>query len=138
MPCKANGLTLAFNLKTGEERWFTLPPEQAVVAAYASEHGDGNTWEYTNKKYPVVTGQYSVACGDWASTLSARTIGYDRDVALITSQVRRWQGRGTCGNRGLCECESSVHIGTQTQFKVCNTCSKRVCKDCARQQCCHE
>ena len=64
-----NGLTLVFNLETGEERWFSLPAKQAVVAAYASDRGDGNTWEYSNKNYPLVCGQYSIACGNWTATI---------------------------------------------------------------------
>ena len=37
------------NLATGQSQLFTCSPREAVIAAYAQERGDWNTWEYPEK-----------------------------------------------------------------------------------------
>jgi len=54
------------NLRTGKEITFIgITPSEAVIAAHAQEHGNWNTWEYTQDKYPVEFGEKSCICGDW-------------------------------------------------------------------------
>jgi hypothetical protein len=56
------------NMRNGSELMFSLEdPWEAVIAAFAWEHGDPNTWDYA-KNYitTVVEGTYFVFCGDWA------------------------------------------------------------------------
>lgn len=56
------------NLSTSEERTYTLPPERAVIAAYAQARGDWNTWTYADKYQHIVThGKRTVSCGDWTA-----------------------------------------------------------------------
>lgn len=57
-----------FNLKTGQYGpvYVGLSPQEAVIAAYAQEHGDYNTWEYFDKyKVLVERGKLTITCGDW-------------------------------------------------------------------------
>ena len=61
-------MTTVYDLRTHD--WsaaYSLPPEEAVVAAYAHDRGDHNTWDY--KKYaPLVRhGRWYVFCGDFAA-----------------------------------------------------------------------
>jgi hypothetical protein len=42
-------MTTVFNLRTYNEQVFSLPPREAVIAAYAQSLGDWNTWEYEQK-----------------------------------------------------------------------------------------
>jgi hypothetical protein len=56
------------NLKTGAELTFVgLCPSEAVIAAYAQEHGDWNTWNYGSHKYKPVFGKVTISCGDWSA-----------------------------------------------------------------------
>lgn len=60
----------AVNLRTGEKRTYIgLTQSEAVIAAYAQEHGDWNTWDYGQHKYQVTWGKSTVACGDWTVKL---------------------------------------------------------------------
>ena len=63
------------NLNTGEYTYFSLPPEQAVIAAYAQSRGDWNTWDYGKYRKYLRYGQYSVACGDFSALLSVKKRG---------------------------------------------------------------
>ena len=50
---------------------YTLPPREAVIAAYAQYgHGDWNTWDYeTQYGHLVVTSCRHVSCGDYCAWL---------------------------------------------------------------------
>lgn len=56
------------DLSTGKKQIFTCSPEEAVIAAYAQSRGDFNTWDY-EKKYSVVRGKQTVACGDFSALI---------------------------------------------------------------------
>jgi hypothetical protein len=61
--------TVVRNLRTGEERHYSLLPRDAVIAAFAqgTEH-DFNTWTYERAYgHRVQHGDRTVACGDWAA-----------------------------------------------------------------------
>jgi len=63
-------MTTVHNLRTGAEQAYSCTPREAVIAAYAQERGDWNTWNYAATYGDMVTtGGYSVACGDWAALL---------------------------------------------------------------------
>jgi hypothetical protein len=60
----------AVNLSTGEERLYTCSPREAVVAAYAQERKDNNTWQYAERyDHLVQQGRWHVFCGDWGVRL---------------------------------------------------------------------
>jgi hypothetical protein len=61
-------MALTRNLRTLEERTYSCPPRQAVMAAYAQERGDWNTWEY-RERYGANVRESSLCfyCGDWAT-----------------------------------------------------------------------
>jgi hypothetical protein len=60
--------TTVYNLANNAEMTFASNATDAVIAAYALEHKDGNTWEY-RKRYGHLLryGSRSVSCGDWAA-----------------------------------------------------------------------
>ena len=60
-------MTQVRNLATGERRSYTLPPEQAVVAAWYQAQGNWNTWEYDYENAPLIEGEHTVACDDWCA-----------------------------------------------------------------------
>lgn len=65
-------VTEVMDLRTGEYvGWWTIPPKEAVIAAYAQfEKEDYNTWLYEERySHMLVRGRYSVACGDYAALL---------------------------------------------------------------------
>lgn len=65
-----SGWVRAFNLSTGEVRWYTCDHREAVRAAYAQERGDWNTWQYAERYDDLVTqGRATVSCGDWTAIL---------------------------------------------------------------------
>jgi hypothetical protein len=55
------------NLETGKTRYYSCPPDVAVIAAHAqTKFRDFSTWDYANKYAGLVrTGVYFVTCGDW-------------------------------------------------------------------------
>ena len=59
------------NLGTGKHVTYSLPPEEAVVAAYEQNRGNFNTWQYAAfADHPKARrGQYSVSCGDFAAII---------------------------------------------------------------------
>lgn len=63
--------TMVVNLSTGEEQLFSLPPEEAVVAAYEQDKGNYNTWRYpiADEHPNFVRGKRSVACGDFTALI---------------------------------------------------------------------
>lgn len=61
-------MTTVRNLATDEERAYSLPPEEAVLAAYAQARGDWATWEYPEKYgHLLIHGEMTVGCGDWCA-----------------------------------------------------------------------
>lgn len=61
-------VTIVRNLATGQVLRYTCPPRQAVVAAYAQEHKDFNTWQYAERyDSRVEEGQYTYLLGNWGS-----------------------------------------------------------------------
>lgn len=61
---------LVRNLRTGEEQTFSCAPQEAVVAAFAQERGDFNTWEYRERYAGVVVfNQATVSAGEWSARL---------------------------------------------------------------------
>lgn len=63
-------MTVVLELGTNEKQLFSCSPEEAVIAAHAQSLKDFNTWDY-QERYgdKVVTGEFSVACGDFAALL---------------------------------------------------------------------
>ena len=63
---KMGCLVTVHNLRTDEEKSYVgLRPVEAVVAAYAQERGDWNTWEYNKYHSQVISGQITFSIGDW-------------------------------------------------------------------------
>jgi len=61
-------LTMVMNLSTEKKIYYSLPAEDAVMAAYAQEEKrDWDTWQY--EKYQPLRryGQCTVSCGDWCA-----------------------------------------------------------------------
>jgi hypothetical protein len=58
----------AFNLLTGQRNTYVgATTREAVIAAYAQERGDWNTWEYEEKYGKLVEqGGFYLFCGNWA------------------------------------------------------------------------
>lgn len=56
-----------FNLATRQELSYWTAPALAVVAAYAQEHGDFNTWDYFKYWDCLEYGPRVVLCGDWTT-----------------------------------------------------------------------
>jgi hypothetical protein len=73
------------NLLTDESKIYTCDPLDAVIAAYAQEHNDWNTWEYFIRyNHLVEVGQRVLFCGDWYTTYS----GLRKDVEARLGIVR--------------------------------------------------
>ena len=54
------------NLATGEQKLYTCPPLDAVIAAHAQSLGDFNTWDYLPKyRDQVETTRLGHYIGDW-------------------------------------------------------------------------
>ena len=62
-------ITTVINLATGEERIYSLPARFAVIAAYEQSKGNNNTWEYPGNHQQLVSGKWTVACGDWCTKI---------------------------------------------------------------------
>jgi hypothetical protein len=63
-------MTTVFNLATGDEAIYSLPPFEAVVAAHEQlTRGNYNTWDYRKPMEHglLKIGKLSVSCGDWAA-----------------------------------------------------------------------
>lgn len=59
--------TRVLNLATGEEQLYTCGAYNAVIAAYAMEHNDFNTWIYNTRYCQLVReGKRTYSCGNWA------------------------------------------------------------------------
>ena len=55
------------NLSTRQELIYTCSPEDAVIAAYAQERGDYNTWQYKERYgHLLEEGKHTFLCGDWS------------------------------------------------------------------------
>ena len=61
-------MALVRNLTTLETKEYTCSPRDAVMAAYAQEKGDFNTWECEQKYGHLVReGRACYGLGDWAT-----------------------------------------------------------------------
>ena len=60
-------MTKVENLYTGEARFYTLPPMEAVRAAWLQARGNFNTWSYGNARVPIEVGKHTIAAGDWCA-----------------------------------------------------------------------
>ena len=61
-------LTVVMSLATGKKQLYILPPRKAVIAAYAQEQNDWNTWGYEERYGRLVElGNHTVLCGDWSA-----------------------------------------------------------------------
>ena len=58
-------MTTIYNLATRETRDYSCDPVRAVVAAYAQERKDWNTWQYTRYWHLVDYTRYHYTIGDW-------------------------------------------------------------------------
>ena len=57
-----------FNLATQERKDYSCTPRQAVIAAFAQEKGDFNTWQYEERYGTrVQEGKHTFLCGDWSA-----------------------------------------------------------------------
>ena len=56
------------DLRNGRKILYSCPPEQAVIAAYAQDNDDFNTWEYDEKYgHLLLRGNEIVSCGDFSA-----------------------------------------------------------------------
>ena len=68
-------ITRVFNLATQQEQTYTCPPDQAVIAAYAQERKDFNTWQYAARYgHMLEEGAHTWLCGDWSALKSEPTL----------------------------------------------------------------
>lgn len=88
-------LTEVVNLWSGARREFPLPPQDAVVTAYAQDHKDYNTHEYAAKYNKLVfVATVTVTCGSWCAYLDSRATPESR-LAKIKEAVEKLGERGT-------------------------------------------
>ena len=88
-------VTEVINLWTEEKREFKLPPQEAVVAAYAQEHGDYDTQGYAEKYNKFVfVATVTVTCGNWSAFLNPQESPEQR-VAKVRAAAARLGERGT-------------------------------------------
>lgn len=61
-------MTVVRNMHTSQELVYSIPPKEAVVAAYNQyQRNNWNTWTYLEGRAPVMEGKYGWSCGDfWA------------------------------------------------------------------------
>jgi hypothetical protein len=61
-------MTTVYNLAGGPEQVFSLPPRDAVIAAYAQARGDWSTWTYSTRYSALVEPTArGFCCGDFAA-----------------------------------------------------------------------
>jgi hypothetical protein len=58
-----------FNMSNNDTRTYVgITPREAVIAAYAQEHSDWNTWDYSKKEFPIEDGAVYICCGHWCAS----------------------------------------------------------------------
>lgn len=65
--------TQVLNLRTGNYQIYSLPPKEAVVAAYAQSLGDWNTWQYAETYEPrefTINSRSYVTLGDMTARVA--------------------------------------------------------------------
>lgn len=88
-------VTEVVNLWSGETREIGLPPQDAVVAAYAQEHGDYDTGGYAEKYNRYVTvATVTVVCGNWSAFTNQHESPEQR-LAKVKAAAARLGERGT-------------------------------------------
>ena len=65
-------LTKVVNLATGQEQFFSIPPREAVLAAYRQSLGDFNTWDYAKHDSIVREANLTVSAGDFTAFKKGR------------------------------------------------------------------
>lgn len=60
-------MTMVFNMSTGIEVFYLLPPVEALYCAVQQfERKNGNTFSYNFDKFKPANGNHSWGAGDWA------------------------------------------------------------------------
>lgn len=64
-------MTRVLNLDTGQEQWFSIFAQQAVIAAYEQSRGNHNTWTYPHEHPQLRFGPSgrTVSCGSFCAML---------------------------------------------------------------------
>jgi hypothetical protein len=92
-------LTEVVNLWTGERREIGQNALDAVVTAYAQDHGNYDTSTYVEKyKKLVVVATVTVTCGDWCAFLNAQDTPEGR-LEKVKAAAARLGERGTIHDR---------------------------------------
>ena len=60
-------MTCVYNLRNGEQLYYMLPPERAVVCAFNQDRGRNNTWTYDFSIYKKSKSGKTVFCGDFTA-----------------------------------------------------------------------
>lgn len=63
-------MTRVVNMRTSHAREYSLPPRQALVAAWEQDHGNFATWTYSESKCPVERGMKHLFADDLAVRLN--------------------------------------------------------------------
>lgn len=58
MMAEGSPASVVYNMATGAYLHFSLPPREAVVAAWEQARGNWSTWTYGTSKAPVEEGQH--------------------------------------------------------------------------------
>ena len=54
------------NKRTGSIQTYSLPPREALVAAWEQGRGNFNTWLYQESECPIEEGRWHLFAGDYA------------------------------------------------------------------------
>jgi hypothetical protein len=80
-------MTIVTNLSTGEKREYSCDSRSAVIAAYAQEKGDWNTWDYeSNYGDQVVLAYRFYNLGDWATVAPDAVLDTNRLQSNIDAE----------------------------------------------------
>lgn len=81
---------IVFNLATQEHIPYTCTPREAVIAAYAQERKDYNTWNYEQQYgHLVETGKHTYLCGNWSAIHTPYTPEHNRRKAR--ADQKEWE-----------------------------------------------
>jgi len=68
-------MTKVYNLANDDTYCYSLPPEEAVKAAYLqNECNNYNTWEYDEIELPMIHGKQTIACGDYVALREGESV----------------------------------------------------------------
>jgi hypothetical protein len=79
-------MTTVFNLATQQKILYSCTPEQAVIAAYAQERHDWNTWDYSARYGNLLErGEHTVLIGNWSAfTCSCHSLESGQSMILFS------------------------------------------------------